>query len=249
MKKTLLQVGLCLFTLALNAQSRLHKIEGETTLNLQNSIIKKKTIAKNLLCQDTLRYAEAKEQTLSVTPTYYYQELYRASNEEISMAYLSSFSNTIHGVEFLARRSEYSSSTSAVVQVSIYSSSQSFEPNTLIGSSTITITDELNFDYYVANFPLPLTVTGNYCVVVKPITTNSVIDLIINDVNVSSYDELFCRFKSDYYASSSSEWIAIPNQKVISQISVIRVARSCRIDMKSARGKWCQIDYLLKYLG
>jgi hypothetical protein len=211
MKKTLLQVGLCLFTLALNAQSKLHKIEGETTLNLQNSIIKKKTIAKNLLCQDTLRYAEAKEQTLSVTPTYYYQELYRASNEEISMAYLSSFSNTIHGVEFLARRSEYSSSTSAVVQVSIYSSSQSFEPNTLIGSATITITDEVNFDYYVVNFPVPLTVTGNYCVVVKPITTNSVIDLIVNDANVSSYDELFCRFKSDYYASSSSEWIAIPS--------------------------------------
>jgi hypothetical protein len=211
MKKTLLQVGLCLFTLALNAQSRLHKIEGETTLNLQNSIIKKKTIAKNLLCQDTLRYAEVKEQTLSVTPTYYYQTLFRSDNEEISMAYLSSFSNTIHGIEFLARRSEYSSSTGAVVQVSIYSSSQSFEPNTLIGSATITITDEVNFDYYVANFPVPLTVTGNYCVVVKPITTNSVIDLIINDVNVSSYDELFCRFKSDYYASSSSEWIAIPS--------------------------------------
>jgi hypothetical protein len=180
---------------------------------LQNSVIKKKTntTAKNMVCQDTLRYGQFKEQNLAVTPTYYYQELYRASNEEISMAYLSSFTNTIHGVEFVARRSTNSLPTSAIVQVSIYSSSQSFEPNTLIGSATITITDEVNFDSYVVNFPVPLTVTGNYCVVVRPITTNSVIDLITNDANVSSYDELFCRFKSDFYASSSSQWIAIPS--------------------------------------
>ena len=88
-------------------------------------------------------------ESLNAGFTYYYQELYRASNEEISMAYLSSFSNTIRGVEFLARRNANSLPTSAVVQVSIYSSSQSFEPNSLIGSATITITDAINFNSYV----------------------------------------------------------------------------------------------------
>ena len=212
MKKILLFCGLGLFTLSLSAQTKLHKIEGGTLINFHTKTIKKKnSVLKNLSCQDTLRYAEAKEQTLSANPTYYYQELWRADNEEISMAYLSSFSNSISGVEFLARRGSNSQPTSVVVQASIYSASQSFEPSTLIGSATITITNNVDFNYYVINFPVPLTVSGNYCVVVKPITTNGTIDLYVNDVNISSYDELFCRFKSDYYASSSGQWIAIPS--------------------------------------
>jgi hypothetical protein len=211
MKKIFLQLGLCLFTLSINAQSKLHKVEDETVLNLHNSVIKDKKNTKSLLCQDTLRYAEAKEQTLAVTPTYYYQELYRTSNEEISMSFLSSFSNSIHGVEILARRGSNSQPTSVVVQASIYSASQSFEPSTLIGSATITITNNVDFNYYVINFPVPLNVSGNYCVVVKPITTNGIIDLIVNDPNISSHDELFCRFKSDYYPSSSGQWIATPS--------------------------------------
>jgi hypothetical protein len=58
---------------------------------------------------------------------------------------------------------------------------------------------------------VPLTVSGNYCVVIKPITTNGIIDLVVNDVAVTSNDEMFSRFKSDYYASSGGQWIAIPS--------------------------------------
>ncbi len=125
MKKILLLCGLGLFTLSLSAQSKLHKIDGETLINFHTKTIKKKNpVLKNLSCQDTLRYAEAKEQTLSANPTYYYQELWRADNEEISMAFLSSFSNSISGVEFLARRGSNSQPTSVVFQSYIYSSSQ-----------------------------------------------------------------------------------------------------------------------------
>lgn len=213
MKKVLLICGFSLFTVSISAQSRLHKIDDGIRLKSQNSFLKnkKKPVLKNLNCQDTLRYAEAKEQTLSSNPTYYFQELWRADNEEISMAFLSSFSSSIHGVEILARRSSSSQPNGVVVQASIYSASQSFEPSMLIGSATITITDNVNFNYYNINFPVPLNVSGNYCVVVKPITTDGIIDLFVNDVNVSSHDELLCRFKSDYYPSSSGQWIAIPS--------------------------------------
>lgn len=213
MKKVLLICGFSLFTVSISAQSRLHKIDDGIRLKSQNSFLwnKKKPVLKNLNCQDTLRYAEAKEQTLSSNPTYYFQELWRADNEEISMAFLSSFSSSIHGVEILARRSSSSQPNGVVVQASIYSASQSFEPSMLIGSATITITDNVNFNYYNINFPVPLNVSGNYCVVVKPITTDGIIDLYVNDVNVSSHDELLCRFKSDYYPSSSGQWIAIPS--------------------------------------
>jgi hypothetical protein len=213
MKKLVLYLGLGLISLPVFAQSKLHKIDDLAEMNLNQLLPKKKKkpVLKNINCFDTLRYAEAKEQTLSVIPTYYYQELLRVDNEEISMAYLSSFNNSISGVEFLARRGSNSQPTSVVVQASIYSASQSFEPSTLIGSATITITNNIDFNYYIINFPVPLTVSGNYCVVIKPISTDGIIDLIVNDVNISSHDELFCRFKSDLYASSSGQWIAIPS--------------------------------------
>ena len=210
MKKLLLFIAFGSLYGSIVAQSRLHIIDGsQTDVNHKNT--KKKQTLKNISCQDTLRYAEAKEQILSANPTYYYLDMYRSDNEEISMAFLSNFSSSIHGVEIFAKRSINSVPTNVVVQASIYSANQSFEPSTLIGSGTINITNANNFQYYVINFPTALTVSGNYCVVIKPITTNSVIELTVNDAAINSYDESFCRFKSDYYASSSGQWISIPN--------------------------------------
>jgi hypothetical protein len=209
MKKLLFTISIYVCAIGVNAQNRLHHIEGNLTLNPVNA--KKKTQTKNLNCQDTLRYALNKEEILSANPTYYFLELHRADNDEISLAFLSNFTNSIHGVEILARRNSISQAQNVVVQASIYSANQSFEPASLIGSATLNITNSANFQYYTFNFPVPLTVNANYCVVIKPITTNGIIDLIINDAAVSSYDELFCRFKSDAFASSSGQWISIPS--------------------------------------
>ena len=211
MKKLLLIIGMSSSFISLFAQTKFGKIEDVNFINRKVEKHKQMSSQKNLNCFDTLRYAEAKEQVLSTTPNYYYQELWRSDNEEISMAYMTNFSNLIHGVEFLARKNASASPTSIVVQASIYSANQSFEPNTLIGSATINITNSTSFEYYIINFPVPLVVNGNYCVVIKPITTNGVIDITVNDVAVSSHDEMFCRFKSDYFASSSGQWIAIPS--------------------------------------
>ncbi len=213
MKKLLLFSAFVAFTVFITAQSKIHKVEdGQMPMLHSNKVNgNKKQTLKNISCQDTLRYAEAKEDILSAIPTYYYMELWRADNEEISMAFTASFTHSIQGIEILARRNSSSVPTSVVVQAAIYSANQSFEPTTLIGSATITISNSANFQYYIINFPAPLIVNGNYCVVIKPITTNSRIDLYINDIAVSSHDEMLCKFKSDFYASSSGNWISIPS--------------------------------------
>jgi|GEM_PF-5207590 len=209
MKKLFLNIAIFATFLGANAQSRLHKIESNLTLHSVNA--KNKNQLKNMNCQDTLRYAEAKEEFLSANPTYYSMELWNADNEEISLAYTASFTHSIYGLEILAKRNLSSVPTNVVLQASIYSANQSFEPTTLIGLATFTISIASNFYYYTVNFPNPLVVNGNYCVVIKPITPNSIVDLYINDVAVSSYDETFCKFKSDFYASSSGNWISIPS--------------------------------------
>jgi hypothetical protein len=210
MKKLLLFIAFGSLFGSIVAQSRIHLIENNPTL-INHIKPKKKQTLKNITCQDTLRYAEAKEEFLSANPTYYSMELWNADNEEISLAYTASFTHSIYGLEILAKRNLSSVPTSVVLQASIYSANQSFEPTTLIGLATFTISIASNFYYYTVNFPNPLVVNGNYCVVIKPITPNSIVDLYINDVAVSSYDETFCKFKSDFYASSSGNWISIPN--------------------------------------
>jgi hypothetical protein len=204
--------GFTLSALCLTAQSKLHEVKDISILKLHKSTIKSKNKPrlKNLTCQDTLRYAEAKEQVLSANPKYFFIDLYRSSNEEISMAYLSTFTSSISGVEIFARKSSNSPNERVVVQASIYSGTQSFEPKTLIGSATISLTDT-TFNRYVVNFPQALNVEGNYCVVVKPISADGIIDLLTNDAKVDKHDEQFCRFKSDFYSSSSGQWIAIPS--------------------------------------
>jgi hypothetical protein len=209
MKKLFLNIAIFATFLGANAQSRLHKIESNLTLHSVNA--KNKNQLKNMNCQDTLRYGLTKEEILSANPTYFFLDLRRADNDEMSLAFLSNFTNSIHGVEIYARRNSTSQAQNVVVQASIYSANQSFEPSALIGSATLNITNSANFQYYTFNFPVPLTVNGNYCVVIKPITTNGIIDLTVNDAAVSSHDELFCRFKSDGFASSSGQWISIPS--------------------------------------
>jgi hypothetical protein len=215
MKKPLLLLfGLILSVISVLSQKNLQKINGADKIMLNQLMAKHKKIAptlKNLSCYDTLRYAEAKEQFLTVSPNYYFLELWKADNEEVAMTYLSSFTNSIHGVEFLARKNSVATPANILVQASIYSVNQSFDPNTLIGSATINISNSTNFQYYTVNFPVPLMVSGNYCVVIKPVTTNGIIDIVVNDVAVTANDEMFCRFKSDYYASSGGLWIAIPS--------------------------------------
>ncbi len=169
-----------------------------------------KSLNKSTTCQDTLRYSEMKE-TVFGSQTYYFTDLYQQSNEAISMTFLASNTTNMTGIEILARNSIYSNLANVVVQCGVYSVNATGDPLNLIGSGTINISAN-TFERHIINFPIPITVTGNYAIVIKPISVNGIADIMTNDAAINpSYDETLARFKSDYYASSNGNWITMPS--------------------------------------
>lgn len=168
----------------------------------------KNSLNKSTLCQDTLRYSELKE-TLFGTGTYFWLDLWQSDNEAMSMTFLTAHTTNITGVEFLGRRST-SSTSNVVVNCGVYSVNATGEPTNLLGSGTINISST-TFSRHIVNFSIPITVTGNYAIVIQPSNANGILDLYINNSSVNpSYDETLARFKSNYYLSSNGSWITIP---------------------------------------
>lgn len=171
--------------------------------NIERSTELLRNTPKTLLCQDTIRYSYAKEAILG-TPTFYYFALWSGDLEYISHTFLNSSSIQIAGAEFQGRRST-SSGSNPNVEVSIYSVDGSNNPLTQLTSATVVISATTGI--YQVTFPSAITVTGNYAIVVRP--TTGVMDIIINDDVVSSYDENLAKYKSNYYASSGNSWIPV----------------------------------------
>jgi hypothetical protein len=169
-----------------------------------------KSLNKSTTCQDTLRYSEMKE-TVFGSDTYYFTDLYQQSNEAISMTFLASNNTNMTGIEIFARNSIYSNLANVVVQCGVYSVNATGDPLNLIGSGTINLSTN-TFERHIINFPIPITVTGNYAIVIKPISVNGIVDVLTNDAAINpSYDEILARFKSDYFASSNGNWITMPS--------------------------------------
>jgi len=170
--------------------------------NIDRNIDLLNNAPKSMLCQDTIRYAYAKEAILG-TPTFYAFELWSGDLEFISHTFLNSGSVDISGAEFQGRRSA-SSGSNPNVEVSIYSVDASNNPLTQLASAAVTINA---IGIYQVIFPSTITVSGNYAIVVRP--TTGVMDIVINNDVVSSYDENLAKYKSDYYASSNNNWIPV----------------------------------------
>lgn len=114
---------------------------------------------KNTSCVDTLYYPLMKEAYLG-TPTYYNYEF--GPDESVSQTYLNSASISVTGFVFYA---DTSGTASVALTVSLYNADANFLPTTQIAgtSSTVTVT---GFDEYNVTFPTPVTVTGNFAVVI-----------------------------------------------------------------------------------
>lgn len=165
---------------------------------------------KTLLCLDTLRYPQAKEQILGTNTFYSGFTVWQADNESISQTFLNSGSITISAVEFYGARSTAGAS-SLTVNAAIYNVDASNVPTTLIGSGNITFT-ATTYGYRVATLSAPVTVTGNYAVVLKPTNPNGILALYINnELPGQPYDELLTRFYSDYNLyPNPGVWNTIP---------------------------------------
>ncbi|WP_343635382.1 T9SS type A sorting domain-containing protein [Fluviicola sp.] len=163
---------------------------------------------KTLICQDTLRYPQAKEQILG-TDNFYTFNAYASDNESISQTYLNSGSLTITGIEFYGAKAT-TGAASVIVNAAIYNVNASNVPTTLVGSGNVTITATA-YGYRYVTFASPVTVTGNYAIVLTPTNANSILNFYVTDLAPGqTYDEDFLRYKSSYYPNSAGAYVSVP---------------------------------------
>lgn len=170
---------------------------------------------KTMTCNDTLRYPQTKEQVLG-TGNFYTFAAWQADGEAISQTFLNTATHTIRGIEFYGNNDFVSGganpygTASITVQASIYNVDANYVPTTLVGSGTTTITS-LTPAYRTVLFASPVTVTGNYAVVLQVTSANGVLEFFVTDIaNGQSYDETLSRYKSNYYPGSGGAWVSIP---------------------------------------
>lgn len=167
------------------------------------------TPEKTLLCRDTIRYPQAKEQILG-TNNFYTFDLWKADGESMAQTFLNSGSVSIGGLEFFGANNNVDGTASVTVTAAIYSVSATNVPTTLLGSGTTTFSSATAGYHYVSF--TPVTVTGNYAVVITTTSANGVLTMYVNDAAPGqSYDEDFARVKSNYYTGSAGAWVSVPN--------------------------------------
>ncbi|MDQ3191815.1 MAG: T9SS type A sorting domain-containing protein [Bacteroidota bacterium] len=164
---------------------------------------------KTLLCQDTLRYPQMKEQVLGAS-NFNIFELWTVDAEYMSQAYLLSGSSlSVSGVEVFGRRAP-TSTANLVLRASIYNVDVNNNPTTEIAFANITISDTL-YNYRQANFASAVTVSNNYAVVIRPTSAGGIVEFYINNsLPGQIYDEGLSKIRSSYYTSSSGNWVSVP---------------------------------------
>jgi hypothetical protein len=167
---------------------------------------------KTLLCLDTIRYPQVKEQLLftdPIEPTFYIFEVWQADQEAFSQTFFNSGTGlSIRGIEFFGSNS---AAGTISVRASIYSVNAQNNPVAQLATGTVPVVGTTP-NYYRVNFANPLAVSTNYAVVIEVVTTNGILDLFVNDIVPNQpYDENLSRFKSIYYPNSNfGQWVSLP---------------------------------------
>jgi hypothetical protein len=185
-------------------QAQPHSLKQKNAADLQG-----RPLEKTLVCQDTIRYPQAKEQILG-TNNFYTFDIWEADNEAFSQTFLNSGSLGISGIEFFGANNTTDGTANVTITASIYNVNASYVPTTLVASGTTTFSST-TAGYHYVSFPTA-TVTGNYAVVIRATSADGVFTTFVNDaLPAQSYDESFAKFTSTYYTSSSGSWIGIPS--------------------------------------
>ncbi len=161
---------------------------------------------KTLLCVDTLRYPQLKEQILGTNnfPSF---SLWKADDESVSQAFLNTGAISISGIEFFGMMTA-GGAASVTVEAAIYNVDVNNNPTTLVASGTSTFSSTTAGYRYVSF--TPVSVSGNYAVVLKPTNTNGRFSAVLNNPAIGqSYDENFARYKSSYYPQSAGNFVSI----------------------------------------
>jgi hypothetical protein len=210
MKKILFSFGIILSGIAFGQRTAtVPQLAEANNLTPKTDVNPLEDRVKTMLCVDTVRYPQVKEQYLNAAPTFYFFDVWAGDNEGFSQTFLhSGASMTVTGAEFFGRVSVEFPNPSITVRASIYAVNAGYTPTTQLATGTVTITST-TAEYYYVNFTTPITVTGNYAVVIEP--TAGVLDLWLNNVAVGQpQDENLARYKSSFYTSSGGNWITTP---------------------------------------
>lgn len=172
------------------------------------------TPAKSITCNDTLRYQYIKQAVLG-NPTQFSTglDIEQSTNDAVSQTFLhSGASMSISGVEIWALNGYDGTvgTPSVTVRASIYAVDASNVPTTSLGSGTAVITDNVNDDFYIINLTTPVTVTGNYAVVIDVTTPGGILTQIYTDPTPNqAWDENFARFKSSAIPTSAGLFVTM----------------------------------------
>lgn len=211
MKKMLLSVAVLATSITAFAQSTRNQLTPATGITLKGKPTTTADQPKTLLCNDTLRYPQVKEQLLGTGNFYSGFGVWQVDNESLSMAFLNGGSMTITGIEFFGANDATNGTTSVTVNAAVYSVNAAYSPTTLLGSGNVTIT-QTTYGYRYATLATPVTVTGNYAIVLKPTNAGGVLNMYVNDqAQGQSYDETFAKFFSAYSGyPNPNNWNTIP---------------------------------------
>jgi hypothetical protein len=211
MKKILLSFGIILSGISFGQRTAtVPQLAESNNLTPKTAVNPLEDRVKTMLCVDTVRYPQVKEQYLNATPTFYFLDIWAGDNEGLSQTFLHSGATmSISGIEFFGRVSNEFPSASITVRASIYAVNASNVPTTQLATGTVTITS-LTANYHYVNFTSPINVTGNYAVVIEP--TAGVLDIWLNNITPGQpQDENLARYKSSFYASSGGNWVPTQN--------------------------------------
>lgn len=206
-KFTLAMLMLCFISTWSLGQTKISKLAQAKEIPFLKKHVKEKNVFnKQATIKDTIHYAYAKE-TILGTSNYYILPLWQVDNEALSQVFTAPTQGLkIHSGVFYARKNT-SSATNCTVTVSLYKADATNSPTgNALATKTVNVTTE---GFYYANFTQPVNISGNYAIVIKPTSTNAIVDLYINDIAVGQpYDENFATFTSTYSPyGSNGKWI------------------------------------------
>lgn len=222
MKTTLLllSLGLCTFTFGQNLAKKIQPavLSQDSPLKVSLNKASKSNHSSNIAnvaCVDTLRYVLNKQAALFGTgwqTNFATFACWRADNEYFAQTFLQTGGSvTINKVEFYGSNDATNGTASVTVEASVYNVNASGVPTTLIGSGTLVISSSTAAYHYVT-LSSPVTVTGNYAIVLRPTNTGSVLSVFVTnpDPGETMDGENLAHYKSNYYFASSGAWVNIP---------------------------------------
>lgn len=191
-------------------KSSLQEVQVSTSLKKRSYIKEPGSINKLGIFTDTIRYPQAKEQILGAG-TFFTFDIWKADNEAISQTFLAPESGLqIKGIELYGKKSgSQTIGTSTTVRASVYNVDGSNNPTgNPLATGTVAVK---NLNYYTVNFSSPISVTGNYAVVIFPENAEGILTLYISNTESGQvYDENLSRFKSSYVGYGNvSNWSPI----------------------------------------